>query len=69
MYWEEKQKMSLLANNIIIHAAHPEASTLRWAEFISEFGEIVRFKSNTKISCISVYSKEHWKGEIKQLHL
>ena len=41
-------KMSLLANNIIIYVANPEASIIKWAEFISEFSEVVSFKVQYK---------------------
>ena len=54
---KEEIKLSLFADDMILHLENPKDATRKWLELINEFCTVSRYKTNTEISYISIYQQ------------
>ena len=49
-------KLSLFADDMILYIENPKDAMRKWLELISEFGNVARYKVNTKKSLAFLYT-------------
>ena len=64
---KEKVKLSLFANDMILHIENPKDATRKLLELISEFGKVAEYKINAQKSLAFLYTNdEKSEREIKE---
>ena len=65
--WKEEVKMSLFADDMILHIENPKDATRKLLELINEFGKVASYKINTQKSLAFLYTNdEKSEREIKE---
>ena len=64
---KEEVKLSLFADDVILHVENPKDATRKLLELISEFGKVAGYKINTQKSLAFLYTNnEKSEREIKE---